>query len=100
MGINSAFKGLILAAAGPHASAAYRLENSRIISEQQELLHPTSGLRLMMSSHFKKYSTLQSNSRATAIFFGIAYCTAKSIFLDMAETDETQNGANIYLKAY
>jgi len=25
---------------------------------------------------------------------------AKSIFLDMAETDDTQNGANIYLKAY
>lgn len=35
-----------------------------------------------------------------AIFFGFAYCTANRIFLDMAETDETQNGANIYLKPH
>lgn len=86
---------LILASAGPLAPAAYRLETTRIINET-ELLH-TSVLRLMTPSHLKKYSTssLELKGDCNFLRFRISYSKKKYLFMDMAETDDTQNNANI-----
>lgn len=92
---------LTLAAAGPLASAAYRLETTRIINET-ELLHTTSVLRLMTPSHLKKFHQFirtQGRLEFSSISRIVQQKKKKYLFIDMAETDDTQNNANIYLKA-